>query len=198
MNGKVPRGAGVKQLDECDLAAVLAGKAPAWRAFHAAAQALMRAVVVRALGSRLGLLDDVVQDCFLRLCRDDFAALRRFDPLRGRLSTWLGAVAAHAAADALRRQPQGLEPIEAVHEDQLVAEAARDWHLKLPAQLLTARQALVLTLLFEDDLDPDEVAVFLKINVQTVRSIKHQALARLRAAYELSPNQEVQHDPNRP
>lgn len=190
-------GAGVNRLEDCDLEAVLLGHASAWRSFHAAAQALMGAVAARALGSRVGLLDDVVQDCFLRLCRDDFAALRRFDPLRGRLSTWLGAVAVHASADALRRQPQAHEPIEMVHEGELVAEAGRYWQLKLPSQLLTARQALVLTLLFEDDLDPDEVAVILKINVQTVRSIKHQALARLRAAYEPSSDQELQYDTTR-
>lgn len=154
----------------------------------------MGAVAARALGRSGAALDEVIQDCFVRLCRDDFAALRRFDTERGKLSTWLGAVAAHTAADVLRRQAPAHEALDTVEEDELPSATDRNWHLELPKDLLTARQALVLTLLFEDDLDPDEVAQMLKVSTQTVRSIKHQGLARLRAAQSPTPLRGGNHD----
>lgn len=179
----------MERLDDCDLAAVLAGEASAWHTFHACAKALMGAVAGRALGKNGAAMDDVVQDCFVRLCHDDFASLRRFDPGRGRLSTWLGAVAAHAAADVLRRQDPAHEALDTIDEYELPSATERNWRLELPPNLLTPRQALVLTLLFEDDLDPKEAAQFLKVSTQTVRSIKHQALERLRAAHGNAPAQ---------
>ena len=52
--------------------------------------------------------------------------------------------------------------------------------LDLPPGLLSRRQGTVLRLLFQDDLDTDEVARTLDIHPKTVRSLKQNALARLR------------------
>jgi RNA polymerase sigma-70 factor (ECF subfamily) len=54
--------------------------------------------------------------------------------------------------------------------------------LELPPDLLPARQALILKMLFEQDLPVEDVAKLLRIEAQTVRSLKHKALTRLRAA----------------
>ncbi|MCI0459259.1 MAG: hypothetical protein L0Z62_20105, partial [Gemmataceae bacterium] len=52
--------------------------------------------------------------------------------------------------------------------------------LALPPALLTARQSLILKLLYEDDLDVNEVAELLNIEPQSVRSQRHKALVQLR------------------
>ena len=48
--------------------------------------------------------------------------------------------------------------------------------------LLTDRQRLVLHLLYQDEQPVDVVAKMLQVSEQTVRSTKHKALERLRAA----------------
>ena len=53
----------------------------------------------------------------------------------------------------------------------------------IPTQLLTARQQLVLSMLFEDGMDVGEVAEALGVNPQTIRSTKHKAMERLRAHF---------------
>lgn len=53
----------------------------------------------------------------------------------------------------------------------------------LPTDILTERQAQVLTLMFRDNMAPKEIATKLDINTRTVRSIKFQALNRLREHY---------------
>ena len=50
----------------------------------------------------------------------------------------------------------------------------------IPVQLLTGRQKLVLSLLFEDEKSIPEAAELLGVTEQTVRSTKHKALERLR------------------
>ena len=53
-----------------------------------------------------------------------------------------------------------------------------------PLDLLTARQRLVLHLLFDRDLGVPAAARLLGVDEQTVRSSKHKALSRLRAHFD--------------
>ena len=113
-------------------------------------------------------------------------------------STWLTVVARSTALDCLRARrterlarhvPYPHHDGHDVHdvEDEL---AGRLWaeapvsddrgELDLPPGLLSRRQSTVLRLLFQDDLDTDEVARTLDIHPKTVRSLKQNALARLR------------------
>ena len=52
--------------------------------------------------------------------------------------------------------------------------------VKIPPGLLSERQALVLRLLYDRDMDAAEVAAMLGIDSQTVRSTHHKALVKLR------------------
>lgn len=124
---------------------------------------------------------DVAQDVFLRLCKDDFRLLRRYEPERASLTTWLTVVATSAAVDFLRRKrgiPVALDdmPEEAAAVDPVMPAEK----LKIPDGLLSPRQALVMQLIFERDMDATEVAEMLGIEAQTVRSMQHKALVKLR------------------
>lgn len=138
--------------------------------------------------------EDAVQEALIRLCREDFAALRAYDPRRARFQTYLALVAESAALDHDRRQrrweltgtagnrSRGV-PIDDVAPERLAApeqdgDAAAP--VELPQGLLSPRQQLVLRMLLDRDMDVAEVAAALGIEAQTVRSMKHKAIAKLR------------------
>lgn len=169
-------------LIHAEIALLDAGDAAAWRSFVADALPMIRSIVARQL-NRAGRGDDVrdvVQDVFVRLCKDGFRTLRRFDPQRAQLSTYLGVIATGVAIDHLRRST--LPTIE-VDPDSLAA-AANDplaaAALDLPHGVLTPRQVLILRMLYELGYEVKEVAAALNIEPQTVRSLHHKAIVRLR------------------
>ncbi|MCH2151768.1 MAG: sigma-70 family RNA polymerase sigma factor [Phycisphaerales bacterium] len=127
-------------------------------------------------------LEDIVQAVYLKLVRNDCRLLRTFDPERASMSTWITLVARTTAIDALRRQ----KPL-AIEVDESMAAAppqpSINSQVDIPLQILTSRQRLVLTLLFDDQRSVAEAAEILGVNQQTVRSTKHKALDRLRAHF---------------
>lgn len=172
-------------LEQTPLDRLVAGDKATWDAFVGAAAPVVRAVIRRTLvrAGRERDTADVLQDVFVRLCNDRFRVLRDYDPARARLSTWLGVIASSAAIDHLRRVGPGLTGLEDVAESELPAvdpvEPVRP--LNLPPDLLTARQALILKLLYEDECTVEEAARAVGIEAQTVRSQRHKAFERLRA-----------------
>ncbi len=173
----------MSELDKMHLKLLRCGDAAAWCAFVSAAGPLLKGVILRVL-YRAGRADecaDVLQEVFLRLVRDDFRLLRRYDPQRARLGTWLRVVASSTAIDWLRKSPSADETLDRLPEHHLAVD---DPPLReapaIPADALTPRQALILKLIYEDDLAVAEVAALLGIKAQTVRSLRHKALTRLR------------------
>ena len=57
--------------------------------------------------------------------------------------------------------------------------------LNIPPGLLTERQALVLKLLYDREMDVAEAAALLKVDAQTVRSTHHKAMLRLREHFRV-------------
>jgi RNA polymerase sigma-70 factor (ECF subfamily) len=55
--------------------------------------------------------------------------------------------------------------------------------IRIPDGLLTARQKLVLTLLYDREMEVAEAASFLRVDPQTIRSTHHKAMLRLRAHF---------------
>lgn len=127
-------------------------------------------------------LEDIVQAVYLKLVRNDCRLLRTFDPERASMSTWLTLVARSTAIDTLRRQRPTMALVDEDTPDQQMPNA-EPTHIDLPLHILTARQRLVLTLLFDDDRSVPEAAEILGVNEQTVRSTKHKALERLRGYF---------------
>jgi RNA polymerase sigma-70 factor (ECF subfamily) len=125
--------------------------------------------------------DDLAQEVFLRLLKEDARLLRSYDPARAAFSTWLSLVARSTALSLLRKNnPVARE----INPDQLPAapqkQSAEEISPALLDKLLTARQKLVLHLIFDKNLAVEEVARILDVETQTVRSTKHKALEQLR------------------
>ena len=132
-----------------------------------------------------GEIEDLTQDVFVRLCKDDFRLLRSYDPARASLSTWLTIVARSTARDALRRRRAEAVPIESVPEARLAIEPVEPAiRLKLPEALLSPRQREILAMLYDREMDVAEIARALGIDAQTVRSTHHKAMIKLRAYFK--------------
>jgi RNA polymerase sigma factor (sigma-70 family) len=169
---------------EGELEALARGEKEAWEAFVRRYAGLVVAAV-RGVAREAAEVEDLVQEVFLRLCRDDFRLLRTYDPARAQLSTWITIVARSTARDALRRHRPVVVPIEAVPESRLAVDPVEPVRpLKLPEALLSPRQREILTMLYDQEMDVSEVAAALGIDRQTVRSAHHKAMVKLRAHFK--------------
>ena len=163
--------------------ALLNSDSAAWAEFVRRYGGLVVAAV-RAVAAPPGDIEDLAQEVFLRLCKDDFRLLRSYDPSRAGLSTWITIVARSTARDALRRRRAEAVPLDAVPEAQLAVEPIEPvGKLKLPEALLSPRQREILSMLYDREMDVGEVARSLGIDPQTVRSAHHKAMVKLRAYF---------------
>jgi RNA polymerase sigma factor (sigma-70 family) len=139
---------------------------------------------VRGVAQDGGEAEDLAQEVFIRLCKDGFRLLKTYDPARAGLTTWLTIVARSTARDALRRRRiQGVN-IDDVPEAALAVPAIEPVdRLTYPPELLSPRQREILALLYDRDMDVAEIAAKLAIDAQTVRSMHHKAMVKLRAHF---------------
>jgi RNA polymerase sigma-70 factor (ECF subfamily) len=165
-----------------DLAALVAGNKAAWDGFVRRYAGLILSAV-RTLLREGTEAEDILQEVFVRLCKDDFRLLKTYDPARAGLSTWLTIVARSTARDVQRRQRPPQSALDAVPERLLAVSDVHVEPLKLPTDLLSPRQQLVLTMLYERDMDVAEIAQALDVDPQTVRSTHHKAMLKLRAHF---------------
>lgn len=168
--------------DGSDLANLTRGDKAAWDAFVRRYAGLVLAAVRGA--ARDGVdSDDLMQEVFVRLCKDDFRLLKTYDPARAGLSTWLTIVARSTARDTVRRRHATATPLDDVPESLLAVTDAPRERLKLPQELLSPRQKLVLDMIYERDMDVAEIAAALGVDPQTVRSTHHKAMLKLRSHF---------------
>ncbi|MEO1191280.1 MAG: sigma-70 family RNA polymerase sigma factor [Pseudomonadota bacterium] len=169
--------------DQADIDDLLSGRSGAWRAFVERYAPVIYAAVRKRLVSagREGDVEDVAQEVFVKLCARDFTLLRRFDPEKARLTTWLTVIASSTSIDHLRRTARKMTSIDDVGEQHLSIPSKEPAWVTIPEGLLSPRQALVIQLLYQHDMTATEVGEKLGIDAQTVRSMHHKALQRLRA-----------------
>lgn len=182
--------------DSCrsTVAACLLGDTRAWQDFVGSYKPLITKTVHWTL-QRYGYRDtlaqdteDVTQDVFFRLVRSNYRLLETWNPQRGTLPTWLTVVSRSTAMDYIRdrrnkQRAMALHVPLDEHMDLASAPALHDGSLRLPDGILSPRQHSILHLMFEKDMTPEEVAAFLDIHPQTVRSIRHSAILKLREHY---------------
>jgi RNA polymerase sigma-70 factor (ECF subfamily) len=168
-----------------DLSRLVEGDKRAWDRFVADNAAVIYAAVRRKLASagRAGDADDVVQDVFVKLCRNDFKILKSFDPKRSKLTTFLTVVATTTAIDHLRKARPESGGLDEMPERLASVDAVEPARIKIPDGLLPERQALVIKLLYTQEMEVSEAAELLGVEPQTVRSLHHKALTRLRAHF---------------
>jgi RNA polymerase sigma-70 factor (ECF subfamily) len=163
--------------------ALLYGEKAAWDAFVRRYGGLVVAAV-RGIAMGQAEIEDLTQEVFVRLCKDEFRLLRSYDPERASLSTWLTIVARSTARDGLRRRRAEAVPLDAVPEAQLAIDPVEPTQkLKLPEALLSPRQREILAMLYDREMDVAEIAKALSIDPQTVRSAHHKAMVKLRAHF---------------
>ncbi|HEX4112386.1 MAG TPA: sigma-70 family RNA polymerase sigma factor [Stellaceae bacterium] len=168
--------------DAIDLGALCLGEKSAWDGFVRRYAGLIVSAV-RGVARDQAEAEDLVQDVFLRLCKDGFRLMRTYDPARAGLSTWLTIVARSTARDALRRRQLPSTPIDAVPEQMLAVMPKSTERLKYPDALLSPRQKLVLSMIYDKDMDVAEIAKSLAVDPQTVRSTHHKAMLKLRSHF---------------
>ena len=163
--------------------ALTRGENGAWEAFVRRYAGLIVAAV-RTIAREPGEVEDLTQEVFLRLCKNDFRLLKSYDPARAGMSTWITIVARSTARDAMRRHRPVAVPIEAVPEGLLAVDPVEPVRkLKLPEALLSPRQREILAMLYDRDMEVAEIAASLGIDRQTVRSAHHKAMLKLRAHF---------------
>jgi RNA polymerase sigma-70 factor (ECF subfamily) len=166
---------------------LIRGENGAWEAFVRRYAGLVVAAV-RGIAREPGEIEDLTQEVFLRLCKNDFRLLKSYDPARAGLSTWITIVARSTARDAMRRHRPAAVPIEAVPEAALAIDPVEPVRkLKLPEALLSPRQREILAMLYDRDMEVAEIAAKLGIDPQTVRSAHHKAMLKLRAHFKSEP-----------
>ena len=170
-----------------DLGRLVAGDKAAWDGFVQRYARVIYAAVQRRLvpAGRSHEADDVAQDIFVKLCSRDFKLLRNYDPARAKLSTWLTVIATSTTIDHLRRQSAPTTDLDSAPQAALAVEPKLPpMRIKIPPELLSPRQALVIELLYRQELDVAEAAETMGVNPQTVRSMHHKALVKLREHFQ--------------
>ncbi len=160
---------------------LLNGDREQWEQFVTDFSPLILAVIRKTLASSGHDREkayDLLQEFYLRICRNEFAALKRYDPKRARLSTWLAVIARNLTIDYLRRSRPDPLPLDEVPEPGARPPAHNK--VEIPFDALPPRQMLIMKLLYEKDLEVRQVARVLGVREQTVRSARHKAIRTLR------------------
>ena len=174
------------------LAGCLKGEKAAWDAFVLQYSALVYYTIRKTFSlyhtePRTDLVEDLFQEFFLFIVRDNFGKLRQFRGDRGcSLASWLRLVAARLTIDFLRQQrpptvevPDSLPSAQPDPSDSLMdnEQASR---LSQALEGLPPRDRLFLEFYYHKGVPPEEIAAILKVSVSAVYTQKSRILAKLR------------------
>ena len=137
------------------------------------------------------LIDDLFQEIFLTLVRDDFAQLRRFKGDAGcTLASWLRMIAVRRTIDHLRKPKNPAESFdERLHAAPTGASENPPDHELIPwvakaVEMLAPRKRILIDLIFRQELPVQDVAAILHLSVGAVYTQKSRILAKLRKALD--------------
>lgn len=137
-------------------------------------------IALRRIGDR-GRAEDVTQDTFASLWR----SAGRFDPTRGKATSWLFTVARNAIVDGLRRRPDttvdappdvpepGAGPDEAAESEWV------SWRVHRAIETLPDQERTLIELAYWSGLSQSEIAGKLGVPLGTVKTRTRSALQRL-------------------
>jgi RNA polymerase sigma factor (sigma-70 family) len=134
-------------------------------------------------------VDDLFQEFFLTLFRDDLKKLRKFRGDRGcSLASWLRVVAVQVTIDSLRKhKPTELELAETLSDDsadpfELCFREEMHEALSRAVQTLPPRDRLFFELYYGQGLPPEEVRAILNTSLNAVYTQKSRVLVKLQEA----------------
>jgi RNA polymerase sigma factor (sigma-70 family) len=162
-----------------------AGDGQAWAEFLNEFLPTVSSCVARTFRSHTGEADpsdveDTIQQVLTRLVANGYRLLRSYNSSRASLRTYLSVIATSTAIDALRRREPPAAPLDGSAPDPAARSETAPAAPEIPPGLLPPRQELIMALMFQKGWDVAEIAVFLGIKPQTVRSAKNKAVERLR------------------
>lgn len=128
-------------------------------------------------------VEDICQTVFFNLFTNECKTLKRYDGNKASFSTWLTIVTRNITIDFLRKKKSLTVTIDDAIETVHCHRSVEPVKIDIPDSVVTPRQHLVLRMMYDDGLDVTEVAFFLGVKRQTVRSLHHRALKKLREHY---------------
>ena len=122
--------------------------------------------------------EEIAQDVFLQL-------YRKLDDIESpsHLTYWLRQVTTRRCIDQVRRMKLRAVPLETIDEVQANDRVRDPWLDRRMRQLITELpdvQRAIVTLRYQEDLDPSEICRIVEMPVNTVKSHLHRALQSLR------------------
>ncbi len=174
------------------LGACLKGEKPAWDSFVLQYSGLVYHSIKETLSlyhvePRPDIVDDLFQDFFLSLVRDDFLKLRLFRGDRGtNLATWLRVIACRQTIDYLRKREHpattDTDTLSPNHPDPSTSLIDQEQKKLVSRSLesLPPRDRLFIQLYFDQSLSPREIANILRVSINAVYTQKSRVLNKLR------------------
>jgi RNA polymerase sigma-70 factor (ECF subfamily) len=162
------------------LAQVADGDHGAFEELHRRYARSVLGIALRRLGDR-GRAEDVTQDTFASVWR----SAARFDPSRGKATSWLFTVARNAIVDGLRRRPDATvaDPPELAATEPGPADAAESewvsWRVHRALETLPEHERTLVELAYWSGLSQSEIAERLGVPLGTVKTRTRSALHRL-------------------
>src|SRR5262245_58853485 len=142
---------------------------------------------------RADLVEDLYQEFFLSLLRNDYKKLRQFRGVHGcSLASWLRLLTARLTIDFLRKQaqPSGGVPLTMPRHGPDPAEPLinleQEMLLNQAIQTLSSRDRILLDLCYRQALPSEEIARLLKTSVNAVYTQKSRVLEKIREALRRS------------
>lgn len=126
-------------------------------------------------------VDDIYQEVALKIFKNDY--LTKYNSEKSSFITWLNIICRTTAIDYYRKRLRWMEAVLTDSPAVRTEGSVESTLFSLPTGVLTDRQTQIITLLYKEGLVPGEIAEKLDITSRTVRSIKFQALTRLREHY---------------
>ena len=176
------------------LGACLIGEKSSWDAFVLQYAGLVYHTIKKTFSHyhtepRLDVVEDLFQEYFLSLIRDNFKKLRQFKGDRGcSLASWLRVIATRRTIDFLTGQETSTAravenaPSDLSDPPGSMIDQERNKLLSQVLETLPPRDRLFIQLYFQRSLPPKEVASVLRVSVSAVYTQKSRLLDKLREA----------------
>jgi RNA polymerase sigma-70 factor (ECF subfamily) len=137
-------------------------------------------IALRRMGDR-GRAEDATQDTFASVWR----SAARFDPSRGKATSWLFTVARNAIIDGLRRRPEATTaeppdlPASGPGPDDAAESEWVSWRIHRALETLPDQERTLVELAYWSGLSQSEIAAHVGLPLGTVKTRTRSALHRL-------------------
>jgi RNA polymerase sigma-70 factor (ECF subfamily) len=165
------------QVDDDTLARARAGDHDSFAELIEQHEAMVFSIALHFFNDR-GRAEELAQEVFLQM----FRSLGTIES-RTHLTFWLRQVTTRRCIDLIRKGRPRLVDIDAVHDLEAPPElrdSLLDRKLRGLIAALPEMQRIVLTLRYQEDLDPSDICQIVNLPVNTVKSHLHRAIQSLR------------------